>query len=168
MTAPRVLRARPLASEQFAPYGDVIAGEGPQARLVNEGRALRYDGLASLEHAPEAQRPALSTYRVQASRFPVSVGLFERHSHSSQVFVPMEGGPYLVGVTRADQRGAPDLGRAEAFVAPAGIGIHYRPGIWHVPMVALGREAVFAMIMWETGLDDTIEWRLPHPLLIEA
>ena len=40
---------------------------------------------------------------------------------------------------------------ARAFVGRRGEGVIYAPGVWHLPMVALGEPADFAMLMWETG-----------------
>lgn len=161
------LRSRPLSAEAFAPYGDVISPEGRRATPVNDGRALRYDGLADLAHDTGATAPVLSLYRVSGSRLPFRADVFERHPLSSQVFLSMSAGAFLVAVA-PDRDGVPDIAAARAFLAPAGTGIHYRPGVWHVPLVTLGPPATFAMLMWEKGRADTVEHRLAVPLTIAA
>jgi ureidoglycolate lyase len=164
--ATRTLRAVPLTRPGFAPYGEVIQPEGGRVTSVNDGRALRHDDLASLAHATGAERPVLSLYRVSPSDRPFRAGVFECHPLSSQVFLPMADAEFLV-VVAPDRDGAPDLDRAEAFVPGRRTGIHYRPGIWHVPLAAFGFEAVFAMLMWEAGTADTVEHRLAAPLIVE-
>jgi len=162
----RLLRAGPLTAAGFAPFGEVIRPEGGRISAVNDGRALRYDDLASLTHATGAERPILSLYRVRPSERPFQAQVFECHPLSSQVFLPMADAEFLV-VVAPDREGSPDLDRAEAFVPGRRTGIHYRPGIWHVPLAAFGSEAVFAMLMWEAGAADTVEHRLTAPLVIE-
>jgi ureidoglycolate lyase len=162
------LRARPLVPEGFAPYGEVFAAAGGATRLVNDGRALRHDGLVRLEHGTDTRLPTLAAYRVEASAPPFAAEVFERHPDSSQVFLPLDVSRYLVAVAPATPEGWPDLDRAEAFVAGCGVGVHYWAGVWHVPLVALDRAGAFAMLMWETGAADTVEHRLTLPLLIHA
>ena len=166
-SAAPVLRPQALTAAGFASYGDVLAPEGERVTPVNDGRALRYDGLANSRTSPAP------TFRF--SRF---IGSTPRRCRSgptcssaiplsSQVFLPMSSDEFLI-VVAPDRGGEPDIGAAAAFLAPAGTGIHYRPGIWHVPLVTLGRAATFAMLMWEAGTADTVEHRLAVPLTIAA
>lgn len=163
------LQARPLTGEAFAAFGDVVA-PGPISRQVNDGRALRYDGVARLTHDPYAAEPVLALYAVTASPKPFEIDLLERHPLASQTFVPMRlAGPYLVVVAPSRADGEPATDRAEAFVAPPDVGVHYAPGVWHMPMAAFGGDALFAMWMWEAGGGrDTEERRLPVALRVEG
>jgi ureidoglycolate lyase len=158
--------ARLLSPAAFAEYGEVIAAEGSHAIAVNEGRALRYDALTRLGHSTSASAPALALYRVSPSSLPFKASLFERHPYSSQVFLPMTGGVILTAVA-PDRGGAPDAERIQAFISPGGMGIHYRAGVWHLPIAALGSEVTLAMLMWEGSHGDTEEHRLAQPILIE-
>jgi len=160
-------RVSPLTRLAFAPYGDIIGAEGRQVRSVNDGRAHRFDGLAAIDHSTGGDRPVLATYRIVPSPLPIAVTVFERHPRSSQVFLPMHDSRFLIGVAPSNPDGEPDIARAQVFVA-AGVGIHYRADVWHVPLTVLDREAVFAMLMWETETDDTVEYRLCEPLLVEC
>ncbi len=160
------VRARHLTSAAFADFGDVIAAAGSHGVLVNEGRAVRFDAPTRLDHETAAAVPALALYRVSPSTLPFTARLFERHPFSSQVFLPMTGGAILTAVA-PDRDGEPDLDRVQAFVSPGGVGIHYRAGVWHLPIAALGSEVTLAMIMWEGSRSDTIEHWLQQPILIE-
>lgn len=163
----RVLRLEPLTAAAFAPFGEIITIEGKPATPVNEGRALRYDKLVNLTHQTEALLPGLSIYQVAASTLPIAVDLFEQHPHSGQVFLPMMNGRFLV-IVAPDRDRQPDLDRARAFMPDLGIGVHYGPGIWHVPMTAVGADMLLAMLMWEGRETPTIEHRLSDPILIRA
>ncbi len=57
---------------------------------------------------------------------------------------------------------APSWGRGE--------GVVYAPGVWHLPMVALGEPADFAMLMWETGdpSADCEVHEIAAPMLVSA
>ncbi len=168
MDAPQRLAVRPITQAAFARYGDVVTpGEGP-SRPVNDGRAARYDEVAALEHDPQAATAAFALYRVQPSPRPLQLEVLERHPLSSQVFTPLIARPYLVVVAPRDAAGEPALDGLEAFLVWEGVGVHYKAGVWHMPMAALDQEALFAMWMWEAGDGrDTVEHRLARPILID-
>lgn len=162
------LAVRLITQAAFERYGDVVTpGEGP-SRLVNDGAATRFDAVATLAHQPDAATPAFALYRVRPSPRPLRVDLLERHPRSSQLFVPMLARPYVIVVAPGDAAGEPSLDALEAFVVWEGVGVHYRAGVWHMPMAALDQEALFAMWMWEAGDGrDTDERRLAEPRVID-
>ncbi|MFY1827259.1 ureidoglycolate lyase [Myxococcus fulvus] len=148
---PRVLVARPLTPEGFAPYGDVVsAGLGPGA-LANQGTAVRFDWSARLENARESAKPNLAVFRSVARSLPFTVKLLEHHPYSSQVFLPLRCERYLVCVAPTAPSGGPDLERLEAFICGPGEGVNYHRGVWHHPIVALDAPAELAMLAWEDG-----------------
>ncbi len=160
------LTAEPLTAAAFAPFGNVVDGSGP-GRAVNEGRALRHDGVAGLVHDTGAVAPVLAVYAISASAWPVETREFECHRRSAQMFLPMAGEGLLAVVAPDGADGGPDVARARAFVVQAGTGIVYAPGTWHVPLVALGAPARCAMLMWETGTAEDCEVkRLSVPLRV--
>lgn len=157
------MAATPLTAEGFAPFGDVIAaGLGPGAS-ANQGTALRFDRAARLASTREGAHPNLAVFRSVAKELPFDVRLLERHPCSSQAFLPMVCGRYLVVVAPDDPHGGPDLDRLRAFVASAGQGINYLRGVWHHPIVALDASADFVMLAWEDGGSlDCEEQQLPR------
>jgi ureidoglycolate lyase len=165
--APFVLVAQPLDAGAFAPFGRVVAAGVDPGRPVNEGRGTRIDLAAGLSHRTGAAEPSLALYRLDASHWPIEVQVMERHPQTAQMFLPLTGLDYLVLVAPDDAAGEPDMEQARAFVGVAGQGVVYAPGVWHLPMVALDRDATFAMLMWETGGPQDCETRrLPAPLLV--
>ena len=145
------LTPKPLDADGFALFGTLVDTASRPGIVVNEGRGRRLDAAAMLQHGAEAKTPALALYRMQASPWPVTVRLMERHRHSAQMFLSLSGGQFLVVAAQAGHDGWPDPGTAAAFVGAPGQGIAYAPGIWHLPMVSLLEAGTFAMMMWETG-----------------
>jgi len=135
--------AEPLTPEAFAPFGDVL--QPP----VRAGRTYFDAGLAN--GRPDA-RPSISLSRITPlDRLPLRATMLERHEHSSQSFVPIVVGRWLVIVAPPAPDGGPDATRARAFVAGPGQGITYHMGTWHHGMTVLDREAQFAVFMWRDG-----------------
>lgn len=158
---PAEITAEPLLREAYRNYGDVVAADSrlPSAS-ANAGTAQRYDHLATLENLrPGSAAPNLCVFRVQPiAASPFVIRLLERHRLSTQLFIPMAGAErYLVIVCEGKE--APVLRTLKAFVARAGQGITYRPGIWHHPLVALDRPTDFACLVHEDGTADDGEIR---------
>jgi ureidoglycolate lyase len=154
------LTPAPLTAEAFAAYGQVLempAQAGRQdfaARLVNgRGSAQQNFALIRIEPAPR----------------PLSIHTIERHPASSQTFVPLDGGRYLVVVMRQGLDGGPDPARAKAFVATEHQAINYDAGIWHVGITALERPTSFCMVIFEDGSPDDCHFlQLERPFIVET
>ncbi len=154
----RRLIAEPITAEAFAPFG-VLLEARPGA-----GRSYFDEGLANLR--PGAW-PSLSVAVIEPVRVPLEALRMERHEFSSQSFVPMDAGRYLVIVAPHRAGGGPHAGGARAFVVSGGEGITYRADVWHHPMAALDRPARFAIMMWRDGRPQDEEFAaLDMPLLI--
>ncbi|PWC90955.1 hypothetical protein TSH100_01695 [Azospirillum sp. TSH100] len=138
----------PLSGEVFAPFGTVLAAGIGRSSVVNDGRGIRYDAEHGLGFAGEPMPPVLALYRLTPSRLPFAVTAMEQHPLSSQTFVPMTGGRFLVVAALADAHGDPDPGTARAFIAGPDQAITYAGGVWHCPLAALDETADFAMMMW--------------------
>ena len=91
---------QPLTREAFAPYGDVI--DIP----TEAGRRYYEDALGNLR--AEA-RPSLSlSLKADTPDRPLRAELLERHEFSSQTFVPIDVGRWLIVVAPHAARGGPD------------------------------------------------------------
>jgi len=142
-----VLMARAVDAAAIAPFGTLIhapAGVG-QRQMFSEWVAP-VDGL----------RPQFHVNRVPPSSAPVIIPQVEQHPHAAQVFVPLDGGPYLVVVMPSRPDGQPDTAAARAWIVPPTLGIAYRPGVWHASIIALEREACFSVMMWRGAPDDDV------------
>lgn len=163
------LRAEPLTSAAFLPYGEVI--ECPRI----PGRTYFEDALANLR--PKA-RPSLSlTVKAPLAELPLRSTTMERHEFSSQSFIPQEAGRWLIVVAphAASARGGaaslqpmPDMARARAFLARPDQGVTYGANVWHHPFTVLDREARFVVVMWKDGTRGDEEFVEVAPFTVEV
>jgi len=136
---------RPLTPEAFAPFGDVLAAEGPPDRLINQGLCGRFHDRATLDFGPEG-RAGLSIFDAQPRSLPLRLEMVERHPLGSQAFIPMHQKPFLV-IVAGDRAGAPWV--PQGFVTDGAQGINLHRGVWHgvlTPLDAPGRFAVIDRI----------------------
>ena len=82
---------------------------------------------------------------------PLISSTMERHPFSSQSFIPLDAGPWLVAVAPHASGGGPDMAQARAFVARPDQGVTYAADVWHHPFTVLERPARFAVLMWKEG-----------------
>lgn len=138
------LTARPLTAEAFAPFGEVL--EAPAA----PGRVYFDRALANLR---PAAAPSLSiVVKEPDAAPPLRSAVMERHPFSSQSFVPLDAGRWLVVVAPpAAEGGGPDMARALAFLARCDQGVTYGANVWHHPFTVLDRPARFVVVMWRDG-----------------
>lgn len=149
MTHEIMVRAVPLTTEEFAPFGDVLM-------VGSIGERRFFD--APVESDPRATAsPALWTIAMaRTGSFPLRIGQMERHPLSAQTFIPLNSFRYLVVVAPNAVGGVPDMSHVRAFVSEPHQAICYRRNVWHHAMTALDRNAEFIVYMplrRETGND---------------
>lgn len=130
----RVITARPLTPEAFAPFGDVIDTEGARHFPINRGTVERFDDLAAVD-VGETGHALISIFEVrQPCPSPLRVDLVERHPLGSQAFIPMEAAAMCVVVAPPGVEPSPE--NLDAFLSDGRQGVNYRAGTWHMPLVA--------------------------------
>lgn len=137
-----ILVATPLTADAFAPFGEVLEGPPAPGRVAADG---------ALESRRDDLRPSLALVLKAPAALPLDSATMERHPFSSQSFIPLDAGRWLVAVAPADAAGGPDMARAQAFLARPDQGVTYGAGIWHHPFTVLDRPARFAVLMWKSG-----------------
>lgn len=156
----RKIQASPLTPEAFAPWGQVLMSNGSPTQ--------RDEYAASTDNLRDRAKLNITFMRV-AARAP-QVKAIERHPHSMQLFVPMNGARYLAVVCPGLPDGGPDIANLSAFVADGGQAVNYDAGAWHGPLCVLDRPGDFTMIRHDDGgpedtelvnLDEMIEVLLP-------
>ena len=137
---------QPLIREAFAPFGDVIdMPTGP-------GRTYYDDALGNLR---PAALPSFSVaWRDSTPDRPLMSDVLERHEFSSQTFVPVDVGRWLIVVAPHAKAGGPDLAGLKAFIADGRHGVTYRANTWHHGLTTLDRPGSFAVFMWKAGIAD--------------
>lgn len=144
LTEANVLRAAPLSAENFRPYGDVIESTPASRIAMNSGRFDRYTDLAGVE-VGAGGRPCIGITRCKSpTALPYRFDLIERHPLGSQAFVPLGEFRFIVVVAPPGEAVAPsDL---RAFITNGQQGVNYRPGVWHLPLIALEKDQAFLVV----------------------
>ena len=138
------LPIEPLTRAAFAAFGDVIETDGARHFEINNGSTTRFHDLARVDVEAEGGHALVNIFRARPLPMPLTVAMVEKHPLGSQAFVPLKAAPFLVVVAPPGEAVAPaDL---RAFLAEAGQGVNYAPGVWHHPVIALGRETDFLVI----------------------
>ena len=134
---------QPLTREAFAPFGDVI--DVPK----EPGRTYYEEALGNLR---PAAHPSLSLALKDATPDrPIQAEMLERHEFSSQSFVPIDVGRWLIVVAPHAAAGGPDLAGVKAFIATGEQGVTYKANTWHHGLTVLDKPGRFAVFMWRVG-----------------
>lgn len=97
----------------------------------------------------------------------VDITTLERHPHSTQSFVPIRAGRWLVVLAPTLPDGLPDIANARAYLAGPEDAICIGRNVWHAGLTVLDGPAEFAMMMWRANAgDDGIVHELATPITL--
>ncbi len=140
----RLLTPKPLTSELFTAFGDVIeASPNVKNFAINDGLTHRYYDLAKVDVSDNGGHTLISIFRSKPLVEPIAIKMMERHPHGSQAFIPMGDHPYLVVVAPA---GEFDVNKIEVFIASSDQGVNYHKGTWHHFCLATVAESDFLVV----------------------
>ena len=125
---------KPITKKNFSKFGDMITTDDLKPIEINNGYAKRFDGIANLNTSKDNGVSTISIFSALKRSFPMKIDMMEKHPLGSQAFIPMKETTFLVLV--APQSDKPNLNKIECFVIPPGIGINYKPGTWHFPLIS--------------------------------
>ena len=125
---------KPITKENFSKFGDMITTADIKPIEINEGYAKRFDGIANLNTSKDNGETTICIFSALKRSFPMKIDMMEKHPLGSQAFIPMKQTTFLVLV--APEGNKPDLSKIEAFIIPPEIGVNYKPGTWHFPLIA--------------------------------
>ena len=159
------IKIQPLSSENFLPYGDVIACQGIHFFQINDQQTERYHASAEVESDAKV---GLSIFKnIQATVIPFEIAILERHPVGSQAFVPMQGQQFLIVVAPCLDHEHPDLDQIQAFISDGRQGVNYRAGTWHHPLLTLEAPSDFVVVdRIGTGSNCDV-YTLPEKIRIE-
>ena len=135
-----------LTREAFAPFGDIIDMPTEAGRFYYDDALgnLRSSATASLSVALKDPTPDR----------PLTSDMLERHEFSSQTFIPVDVGRWLIVVAPHAAKGGPDMAAARAFIADGTVGVTYKANTWHHGLTTLDKPGSFAVFMWKAGTRD--------------
>jgi ureidoglycolate lyase len=155
------IQTEPLTPSAFAPFGDVLATDGPPDRRINAGLCGRWHDRARLDFG--GAPPGISIFRSETLTLPYRCALVERHPLGSQAFIPMTEHPFLV-IVAPDSDGAP--GPLRAFLSNGAQGVNILRNTWHGVLTPLHPPGLFAVIDRIGPEPNLQEFTLPSPILI--
>ncbi|KAF9931998.1 Allantoicase [Modicella reniformis] len=169
-----------ITNENFARWGQLVRlpDADPNAVQVNQGTAQKFSHLAEFVNLrppktdSASPNPSLTSATANVAIFkcykPVAapqfeIRLLERHSYSSQMFIPMGGdgnGSYVVVTAENGPNDKPLLSTLQAYRCNNSLGINYKPNVWHHPMIVIEKPVQFLTITHESGVaqDDCEEY----------
>lgn len=151
------LQAQPLDAAALAPYATVLSAADGVARMVPE--VMQNDGVSGAH--------AFTILCPQPLAGAVSITALERHPHSTQSFLPITSGRWLILIAPKTAAGEPDLSGALAFIAGPEDAICIHQDVWHAGLTVFDRPAQFAMIMWKAQAgDDGVQSHLSDAIAI--
>ena len=83
----------------------------------------------------------------------MNIDMMEQHPLGSQAFIPMKETTFLSFVAPNAEK--LDLDKAEAFIIPPGLGVNYKTGTWHFPLIAT--EGMNFLVVDRKGSGDNLK-----------
>ena len=136
------IRIEKLTKAAFAPFGEVVEAEGATEIPINQGYAVRRNGLGTLDIAAHGGDVNISLFVAQPRPMPIAVEVMERHPDGTQLFYPLQDRDWLVVV--CDDPHKPATYRA--FLATGRQGVNYARNIWHHPLLVLDPDSRFFIV----------------------
>jgi len=130
----KTITPKPITKENFSKFGDLITTKDIEPITINDGYAKRFDNIAKLDTSKENGKTTISIFSALKRTFPMKVHMMESHPLGSQAFIPMKETTFLCFVAPSEEK--PDLNKIESFIIPPGLGINYKPGTWHFPLIS--------------------------------
>ena len=148
----KIIKPIKINRSNFATYGDLISTNDISPLDINAGYAKRFDNLANLNTLKDGGKTILSIFSALKRTFPMKINMMEKHPLGSQAFIPMKETTFLTLVAPEGEK--PDLEKIESFIVPKGIGVNYKTGIWHFPLIST--EDMDFLVVDRKGLGDNL------------
>jgi len=129
-----IIKPVKITRANFATYGDLISSDDIKPTDINAGYAKRFDNLANINTSKNEGKTIVSIFSALKRTFPMKIDMMEKHPLGSQAFIPMKETTFLSFV--APPAESPDISKIQSFIIPPKIGINYKPGIWHFPLIS--------------------------------
>ena len=123
-----------ITKENFAKFGELITTDDIKPVSINDGYAKRFDEIANLDTSKDNGKATISIFSALKRTFPMNIDMMEQHPLGSQAFIPMKETTFLSLVAPNDEK--PHLNKIEAFIISPGLGVNYKTGTWHFPLIA--------------------------------
>jgi len=147
-----IIKPIEITRKNFATYGDLISSDNIKPIDINSGYAKRFDNLANINTSRDGGKTTVSIFSTLKRTFPMKIDMMEKHPLGSQAFIPMKETNFIVLVAPPGDK--PEISKIESFVVSRGIGINYKPDIWHFPLIST--ENMNFLVMDRKGTGDNL------------
>ena len=130
----KIIKPIKISRSNFATYGDLISADDISPMNINAGYAKRFDNLADLNTEKDEGKTIVSIFSALKRTFPMTIDMMEKHPLGSQAFIPMIETTFLSFVAPPGE--FPDINKVQSFIIPPKMGINYKPGVWHFPLIS--------------------------------
>ena len=130
----KIIKPVKISRSNFSSYGDLISTDDINPMNINEGYAKRFDNLANLDTSKDSGKTIVSIFSALKRTFPMKIHMMEKHPLGTQAFIPMKETTFLAFVAPSGE--SPEIDKIQSFIIPPKIGINYKPGIWHFPLIS--------------------------------
>ena len=130
----KIIKPVKISRSNFSSYGDLISTDDIDPMNINEGYAKRFDNLANLDTSKDSGKTIVSIFSALKRTFPMKIHMMEKHPLGTQAFIPMKETTFLAFVAPSGE--SPEIDKIQSFIIPAKMGINYKPGIWHFPLIS--------------------------------
>ena len=130
----KIIKPTEITRENFFAYGDLISSNSIKPIDINAGYAKRFNDLAKINTSKNKGETIVSIFSALKRSFPMKIDMMEKHPLGSQAFVPMKETIFISFVAPAGD--APEINKIQSFIIPPKMGVNYKPGIWHFPLIS--------------------------------
>ena len=130
----KIIKPVKISRSNFSSYGDLISTDDINPININEGYAKRFDNLANLDTSKDSGKTIVSIFSALKRTFPMKIHMMEKHPLGTQAFIPMKETTFLAFVAPSGE--SPEIDKIQSFIIPPKMGINYKPGIWHFPLIS--------------------------------
>lgn len=152
----------PLASADLAPFASHVRAEGGKFTTLPDVLEV---GDVPGQHAFAVLCPQPVDTKA------IAITFLERHPHSTQTFVPLKVGRWIVLLAPTLADGTPDLANVRAYLAGPEDAVCINRNVWHAGLTVLDRPAEVGMMMWRSAAgpaDDGIVFELKTPIVLSV
>ena len=130
----KIIKPTKINRSNFNTYGDLISTNDINPIDINAGYAKRFDNLANINTARDEGETIVSIFSALKRTFPMKIDMMEKHPLGSQAFIPMKETTFLSFVAPSGE--SPAINKIQSFIIPPKMGINYKAGIWHFPLIS--------------------------------
>ena len=130
----KIIKPKIITRTNFVTYGDLISSDDIKQMDINAGYAKRFDNLANINTSKDEGKTIVSIFSALKRTFPMKIDMMEKHPLGSQAFIPMKETTFLSFAAPPGE--SPEVSKIQSFIIPPKMGINYKPGIWHFPLIS--------------------------------